>query len=383
MAFLAPFAVSVAFRAAATIGTVGGITVRYDDWGVRSKQWAGLRSVSTAVCGVAVHFVVAEPVPGPTGNEPVHLLVPPMTGSASMWIDLVAHLRKLGPVESVDLPGTITGHTGSPYRRGPRPGLDARFVAAFVRQLHLETPVVLHGWSMGGLVAALAAGLLPNEVRGVVLVAPTLPWHLTSRAEVLGWQTAGRLALAACPPTTRLAVRLAGRRILDAKQASIADAVSGGRAGLVGGDPSRVSRAQVELWLEDLEAARAHPDRLADAATAFASTTKSMFITRWPTNEALDRLRIPVLLLWGTDDPLVDTTSLMKHAQRPGWTPRPIDHAGHLLPVEAPQTYTQAVRQWMADSGDPRASRRPQRVGPPGGQGPGSGGGLPRRVGGP
>ena len=256
--------------------------MRYDDWGVRSQQWAGLRSVSTSVCGVPVHFVRAEPISAAAPDAPVLLLVPPMTGSASMWIDLVPHLRQFGPVISVDLPGTIAGHTGAPYRRGPRADLDARFVSAFVRQLRLESQVVLHGWSTGGLVAALAAGMMPDKTRGVALVAPALPWRRTSPAEALGWQTLGRLAVAAGPPTTRIVLRLAGRRILDAKRAAIKDAgaVSGGRTGLVGGDPSRVSRAQVDLWLDGLEAAREHPERLAGTATAFASIVKAMFITR-------------------------------------------------------------------------------------------------------
>jgi pimeloyl-ACP methyl ester carboxylesterase len=330
--------------------------VRYDDWGVRSQQWAGLRSVSTSVCGVPVHYVRAEPVSAAAHEAPVHLLVPPMTGSASMWIDLVPHLRQLGPVISVDLPGTITGHTGAPYRRGPRADLDARFVSAFVRQLRLESQVVLHGWSIGGLVAALAAGMMPEKTRGVVLVAPALPWRRASSAETLGWQTLGRLAVAAGPPTTRIVLRLAGRRILHAKRAAIKDAgaVSGGRAGLVGGDPGRVSRAQVDLWLDGLEAAREHPERLAGTATAFASVLKAMFISQRPTNEALDSVRVPVLVLWGRDDPLVDATSLMHHARRPGWTPRPIDEVGHLLPVEAADLCAQAVGQWLADIGRER-----------------------------
>jgi pimeloyl-ACP methyl ester carboxylesterase len=325
--------------------------VRYDNWGVRSRQWAGLRSVSTSVCGVPVHFVRAEPDSAAALDAPVHLLVPPMTGSASNWIDLIPHLRQLGPVISVDLPGTITGHTGAPYRHGPRADLDARFVLAFVRQLRLESQVVLHGWSMGGLVAALAAGMMPDKTRGVVLLAPALPWRRTSAAEALGWQTLGRLTVAAGPPTARIVLRLAGRRILDAKRTAIKDAgaVSGGRTGLVGGDPGRVSRAQVDLWLDDLEVAREHPERLAGTATAFASAIEAMFITRRPTNEALDSVRVPVLMLWGRDDPLVDPTSLMQHARRPGWTPRPIDDVGHLLPVEAPDLCAQAVSQWLAD----------------------------------
>ena len=330
--------------------------MRYDDWGVRSQQWAGLRSASTSVCGVPVHYVRAEPASAAALDAPVHLLVPPMTGSASMWIDLVPHLRQFGPVISVDLPGTITGHTGAPYRHGPRADLDARFVPAFVRQLRLESQVVLHGWSMGGLVAALAAGMMPYKTRGVVLLAPALPWRRTSAAEALGWQTLGHLAVAAGPPTARIVLRLAGRRILDAKRTAIKDAgaVSGGRTGLVGGDPGRVSPAQVDLWVDGLEVAREHPERLAGTATAFASAIEAMFITRRRTNEALDSVRVPVLVLWGTDDRLVDPTSLLQHARRPGWTPRPIDDVGHLLPVEAPDLCAQAVSQCSPTCGRER-----------------------------
>jgi pimeloyl-ACP methyl ester carboxylesterase len=234
-------------------------------------------------------------------------------------------------------------------------------VSAFVRHLRLEDQVVLHGWSMGGLVAVLAAGLMPDKVRGVVLVAPALPWRLTSPVEALGWQTLGRLVVAAGPPTTRLVLRVAGRRLLDAKRTAITDAgaISPGRASLVGGDPSRVSPAQVDLWVEGLDAAREHPERLAGTATAFATTTKTMFITQRSTNQALDAVRVPVLVLWGTDDPLVDATSLRQHARRPGWTPRPIDDAGHLLPVEAPERYVHAVGQWLADSRDPHGNGHP------------------------
>lgn len=323
----------------------GGIAVRYKNWGVRSQRWAGLRSMSVSVCGVPVHYVRANPASAAAPDAPVHLLVPPMTGSASMWIDLVPHLAQLGPVISVDMPGTITGHTGAPYRHGPRTDLDAQFVSTFVRALRLESQVVLHGWSMGGLVAALAAGMMPDETRGVVLLAPTLPWRRTSAVETLFWQTLGRFAIAVGPPTTRIVLRLAGRRMLDAKRT----AISGGHIDRIGGAPGRVSRAQVNLWLDDLAAAREHPELLAGSASALASVIAAMFITQGPTSEALDSVHVPVLLLWGTDDPLVDPASLMQHARRPSWTPRPIDGIGHLLPVEAPDLCTQAVSRWLAD----------------------------------
>jgi len=138
---------------------------------------------------------------------------------------------------------------------------------------------------------------------------------------------------------------------IHAKRTAIKDvgAVSGGRTGLVGGDPGRVSRAQVDLWLDGLEVAREHPERLAGTATAFASAIEAMFITRRPTNEALDSVRVPVLMLWGRDDPLYDPISLMQHARQPGWTPRPRDDVGHLLPVEAPDLCAKAVSRWLAD----------------------------------
>ena len=325
--------------------------MRHDDWGVRSPRWAGLRSVSTSVCGVPVHHVSAEAASSVAADAPVHLLVPPMTGGASMWLDLVPHLARLGPVVSVDLPGTVTGHTGAPYRRGPRAELDARFVPAFVRELRLDRPVVLHGWSTGGLVAALAAGLMPDLTRGVVLLAPALPWRRSSPAEALWWQTLGRLAVAAAPRAARVVLGPAGRRIVDAKLAAIKDAADvPGRAGPVGGELGRVAREQVDLWLDDLGAAREHPGRMAGTATAFASAVDAMFISQRRTNEALDAVRAPVLVLWGSDDPLVDPPSLAQHARRPGWTARPVDGVGHLLPVEAPGQCARAVGQWLADT---------------------------------
>jgi hypothetical protein len=68
-------------------------------------------------------------------------------------------------------------------------------------------------------------------------------------------------------------------------------------------------------------------------------------------------------VLWGTDDHVIDPTSLLQHARRPGWTPRPIDDVGHLLPVEAPQSYAQAVCQWLADSRDTRGFGHPTSLG--------------------
>lgn len=75
-----------------------------------------------------------------------------------------------------------------------------------------------------------------------------------------------------------------------------------------------------------------------------------MFIDQRSTLQLLDRVPAPVLLLWGTEDPLIDEPSHRLHAQRPGWTPHPIDRAGHLLPVERPNEYVAATRAWWTST---------------------------------
>lgn len=322
--------------------------MRYEDWGERCPRWAGVRSVMTSVAGEPVHYLVGDPT-GPVEDAPTHVLVPPMTASAAGWVDLVAAMRELGPVVSADPPGTLAGHTGAPYRRGSRPRADAAFVRALLERLDLRH-VVLHSWSMGGLVALSATEPAPSRVSGLVLAAPTLPWRRTARFEALGWHTVGRAALAVGPPVARLALRVPWVRDQATERRAIEteEMFTGERASTVGGDPTLVSREQVAVLAEELQ--RLDPRRLAGTVTAFASATAAMFVDQRSTTQLLDRVRVPVLLLWGTDDPLIDQPSHRLHAQRPGWTPHPVDEAGHLLPVERPGEYVAAVRAWMAST---------------------------------
>lgn len=319
--------------------------MRYEDWGDRCPRWAGVRSVVTSIAGVPVHYLVGDPT-GPVDDASTHVLVPPMTASAAGWVDLVAAMRELGPVVSADPPGTLAGDTGAPYRRGSRPRADAAFVRAFLEHLDLRR-VVLHSWSMGGLVALSAAKLAPSRVSGLVLAAPTLPWRRTARFEALGWHTVGRAALAVGPPVAALALRVPWVRY----QATLRRAVqteemfTGERASTVGGDPTLVSREQVAVLAEQMQSL--DPRRLAGTVTAFASATAAMFVDQRSTMQLLDRVRVPVLLMWGTNDPLIDQSFHRLYAQRPGWTPHPIDGAGHLLPVERPDEYVAGVRAWM------------------------------------
>lgn len=309
--------------------------MRYEDWGDRCPRWAGVRSVLTSVAGVPVHYLAGDPRGSADGDGLTHVLVAPMTASAAGWVELVSLMRGLGPVVAADPPGTLTGRTGAPYRGGSRPRADAGFVRALLEHLGLDR-VVLHSWSMGGLVAMSAADLAPSRVSGLVLAAPTLPWRRTARFEALAWHTLGRAALAVGVPAARLALRVpwVRDRATRRREVETQEMFTSERAAAVGGNTQLVSPEQVAGYADELTSL--DPQRLAGSVTAFASAITAMFIEQQSTRQLLDRITAPVLLLWGTDDPLIDQQSHRLHAQRPGWTPHPIDGAGHLLPIERP-----------------------------------------------
>ena len=327
--------------------------MKCSDWGERSPRWAGIRSQTVEVCGSSVHFLTADAA---RPEAPAHLLIHGMAGSATNWLDTIRPLTAHGRVIAPDLPGTLAGHTASPHRRAPRAEPNARFLRAFTATLGLRD-VVAHGWSMGGLVALLFAGLAPRRVGGLVLVAPALPGPL-SAAQALGWQTLGRLAVSAGPPVLRGLVRLAGRRLLELKTRSYAtpEALAASEFATVGGDPSRLSHDITALWAEELDGIRARPDRLPDAVTAFfGSAVSALYIRRRPVQEAIDRVAAPTLLLWGDQDPLIGRPVIDDlTARRPDWSLHVFESVGHLLPVEVAGAYADVVGEWWRQVASPR-----------------------------
>ncbi|WP_084957176.1 alpha/beta fold hydrolase [Thermoactinospora rubra] len=318
----------------------GPRTGPHADWGEVSPRWAGVRSLHTEVHGTPVHYLEA-------GSGLPHLLVHPMAGSATMWLDAVPPLSRLGRVIVPDLPGTVFGHTACPHPRAAKAEPSARFLRAFASRLGLEKAVV-HGWSMGGLVAVLFAASAPSHVERLVLAAPALPGPLPEGEERF-WRTWGRLALAVGAPLTRAALALAGRRLLDAKLRMYTDPEVLSRSELLGGDMSRVSPQTRALLAEQLRTAR--PERLGAAVTAFASTMTALFVDRHTVHEAIARIGAPALLLWGGQDGLVAEGTIDDlAARRPDWEHRVFETAGHLLPQELPDAYAEAVGGWIGRS---------------------------------
>ena len=176
-----------------------------------------------------------------------------------------------------------------------------------------------------------------------MLVAPTLPGPL-SAAQALGWQTLGRLTVSAVPPVLRGLLRLTGRRLLEWKKRRYDLAT-------YGGDPSRLSHDITALWAEELDEMRARPDRLPDAVAAFASAVSAMYVNRRPVREAIGRVAVPALLLWGDQDPLIGRPVIDDlTARRPDWSLRVFESVGHLLPVEVASAYADVIGGWWCRS---------------------------------
>src|SRR5262249_15666903 len=275
------------------------------------------------------------------------------------WVERTRRVAAGGRVSAPDLRGTLAGHTASPHRSAARAEINARFLRAFTATLGLRD-VVAHGWSMGGLVALLFADLAPERVGGLVLVAPALPRPLAG-AQGLGGPTPGPLRVAAGSPVLRGLLRLTGRRLLELKKRRYDLAT-------FGGDPSRLSHDITALWAEELDEIRARPDRLPDAVTAFfGSAVFALYIRRRPVREAIDRVAVPTLLLWGDQAPLSGRPVIADlPARRADWSLHVFESVGHLLPVEVADAYADVFAEWWRQVASPRRrpAARPRRGAP-------------------
>lgn len=320
--------------------------MQYEDWGLRSPRWVGIRSELMQLCGQPVQLLRADAAPSAPPGAPPHLLLHGLGAGGVFVLDLIRPLTAFGPVVAPDLPGSIFGHTATPHPRAPRVELNARFVRALSSELSLE-PAVVHGWSMGAAVAIRFAADNPDRVAGVVLANPPLPVTLRP-AEQLVVQTLGRLAVAVGPPVLRVLTRLWGRRIIEAKLTYLGGSPIPERFAGLGGNLSQIPDDTMAVWTEELAGLRSHPETLGYAATAFASVLSGIVIDQHRVWDAIDRIAAPVLLMWGDEDPLLERPVIdAVLARRSDWDLHVLAGAGHAAPVERPDEYAAAVRRWL------------------------------------
>lgn len=304
-----------------------------EDWGERDPRWAGIRSEFTAVDGVRAHVLVAD---GPGHGTP-QVLVHGLGGSATNWLEVMVELARFGPVVAPDLLGH--GRTEPPYARAARVQGNARFLRSLCLTYGLDR-IVLHGNSMGGLVASLVAARRPDLVERLVLVGPALPQRPGDlRSMPLG--SLLRFAPFAIPGLGAWVTRQVWYRTPPERVA--AETVE-----LIWSQPSNARQALRDLALERARQSQELDWRIPGFAAA-AESLVALLVGGRKINRALAAITAPTLVLWGCDDKLVSRAVIdQTRRARPDWSYEELEACGHCPQLEVPDRYIELVGAWLA-----------------------------------
>jgi pimeloyl-ACP methyl ester carboxylesterase len=303
------------------------------DWGQRSPRWTGITSEVVDIGGTRVHYLRA----GAEGTGSTHLLIHSMGSGAWSWMDVIGPLSAKGLVIALDLPGSGRSR---PIRRGAgTASAGAQFLDDFTVALGIEH-VVVHGHSMGGLVAGLFAGRVPDRVERLVLTSAPLPGLPDPPRFPGAWRVGLGVARPVADVLVGAGVRLKGdawRRWADGRdRAGLESAMARG-----GTDVSRISPELLSLAAEEI-GRLVLPWRVEGAVDAAISVVRALTVDEARTREALDSIMAPTLLLWGADDRVIPHRLIDEvEAAHPSWSSRTIDGVGHLLPWESPELYVE------------------------------------------
>jgi pimeloyl-ACP methyl ester carboxylesterase len=283
--------------------------------------------------GVRLHV---RRTPGP--ERPAAIYVHGLNGSATNWTDLAWLLSGHAGGMAVDLPGfgRTTPEDGFAYS----PVANAELLARFLRGLDLG-PVHLFGNSLGGLVSMLLAAEHPELVRTLTLVSPAVP-DLRPSPRRLSDPRLPLLFLPVVGPRVRrrLAAMSPRERALQLIRLCVADA-------------SQIPEVRIaELTEEFAERAsmRWAPDALMMSAVGlFRAWMVPRSRSLWT---LAPRLRMPTLVVWGTEDKLVTVRKAPRIARLlPNARLLVLPRTGHVAQMERPATVARAVLG-MWEAGD-------------------------------
>jgi len=269
---------------------------------------------------------------GGPDDGPKIVLVHGLGGSHLNWALLAPLLAKKARVVAVDLAGH--GLT-NPEGRETTVQANTRLLSRFVRQVVGE-PVILVGNSMGGLISLFHTAYHPDLVRGLVLVDPALPMVLGTRPDptVLGtffmYSVPGLgerfLAKARTVPARRQV-----ERVLE----------------LCCADPSTIPE-ELKQASEHLIGERAKVRGLDTAFLAAARSTVFTTSKRGAYYAAMDKIRVPVFLMSGDRDRLINVAAARYVARRrPHWRYDEYEGIGHVPQMEIPGVVSERVLDWI------------------------------------
>jgi pimeloyl-ACP methyl ester carboxylesterase len=243
------------------------------------------------------------------GEGPPLLLVHGFGGAAWNFTELQPHLRGRRLI--------VPGHGGS----SPLPATTSLRGFADALVPLLDGPVDVFGHSLGGVVALRLAERHPQLVRRLVIAAAAGISSSTRRAELtiafLGLVQPGRIA-------GRRVHRVAGSRLLRRAVFGLFEV----------SNPDALSERAVHGFLRG---PLLHTDAIGAGLALAADDPR----------RDLERVRCPVLVLWGARDRQVPLEDGFEYARRLGAPLRVIADCGHLLIGERPEVCARAALEFF------------------------------------
>jgi pimeloyl-ACP methyl ester carboxylesterase len=265
-------------------------------------------------------------------DGPKMVLVHGLGGSHLNWALLAPLLAKKARVTAVDLAGH--GLT-NPEGRQTTVQANSKLLGRFIKEVVGE-PVILVGNSMGGMISLFHTAYNPGLVRGLVLVDPALPMVFGTRPDPLMLSTffmysvpgLGErfLAKAKTVPARRQV-----ERVLE----------------LCCADPTTIPE-ELKQASEHLIGERAKVPGLDSAFLAAARSTVFTTSKRGAYYAAMKKVRVPVFLMSGDRDRLVNVAAARYVARRhPHWRYDEYEGIGHVPQMEIPEVVSERVLDWM------------------------------------
>jgi pimeloyl-ACP methyl ester carboxylesterase len=269
----------------------------------------------------------------PASSGETAVFVHGLGGSSTNWTDLMGLLAPTLTCLAPDLPGF--------GRSAPAPrytvGTHVRAVIALLEQQ--DGPVHLFGNSLGGAVSTRVAAHRPDLVRSLTLVSPALP-NLRPRSI-----PDPRLPLLLVPGLGQLLLRRAAGQSPARRAKATWE--------LCYGDPTQLTEQRMAEAIAETE----RRDALPYAGEALAGSLRGLvgayvdpgYRNLW---RAAARVKAPTLLVWGTEDRLVDVAVAPKALARfRGSRLLVLPGVGHVAQMERPETVARAFLALREDCG--------------------------------
>ncbi len=204
----------------------------------------------------------------------------------------------------------------------------------------VDEPAILLGNSMGGAISLFEAARRPELVRGLVLVDPALPRPVLARVDP---RVAISFAVASIPGVGAALVRRRAQR--DGIEAQVWQTLK-----LCTVDVHRIPRWVVDVGIEYAYERRGDEMAMDDLMSAARSLVR-VLARPGPVQRAaaaVDAARVPVMLIHGDHDRLVDVDVARKFVrQHPRWRYEEAAEIGHVPMLEAPEWTAEKIRSFL------------------------------------